>query len=67
MRPPIHTSKIISDKIVTEMRIVCAQKSSRMLIFFEGKYKETRAAFSASRPLDYICHLIQLSKFTQLG
>lgn len=69
MRPPTNTSKIVSDRNVTEMGIVGVQNSSSMLTFFEGKCEEIKGSptLSASRPLDYICHLIQLSRFTQLG
>lgn len=67
VRLPTNTSKIITGRIVTEMGIVCVQNSSRMLTFFEGKYEEIKSAFSASWTPDSICHLIQLSKFTQLG
>lgn len=37
MRPPTNTSKIIPDRIGTEMGILCVQNSSRRLTFFEGK------------------------------
>lgn len=42
MRPPTTTSKIISNRIVTEMGIVYVQNCSRMLTFFEGKYGKSK-------------------------